>query len=863
MILPQGRFQALLHTTKDDRTTILKGILGIDQLDAMQIKARAYHDRLRPLLDQLILDRRGLLDDPPATAKEATRRRDAALQRQDQLTKTRTAASEAVARRNQMLSRAGTVEQHAQQLTQLRQPGAASDMHALADLDQAIRAEQKHIQVTIAQREGQERQLQGAVEAAEQEGRGPSSLPKAIAVIEATRSHLPDIEAERERIEADAQTLADDLAQAEQQAATADQLAEQATDAERQAQKAAGAVDEARELVAGHRAAIGAARTLRAALRRAEADLTEAHQRVASADTEIETTAERARQAHEKQAAAQHALDAVIRANAAAHAAATCHPGDPCPICTRDLPDTFQPPQSREEKDARKAVTKANRLAADADRHHQSAVTTRTHTVEEAERVQRRVDQGRADLDQALVQLAPHLGDVDLDKADDTLLTPLTAQLGAAEKGLKTAQVQAVEARQTATAAATALTHSRQTLTDRQTTLTAERRRLEQRVRKTIGAVRKLPTWWHLEPLTIDGLDTILDVARRWEQELTTTTGQLTTVRGQLKQLREQRETLSKRHLTEVERPATQLLKALDALNQQAVDTAVVLGQQPPRSRPGDDQLHQLASWAGVLDDTAGALLHAAHDEANAARSEAARATDEITEALQTADVDDAEQLDDLIVQVAAAAKVAQADLDRAERETPVAADLDRRIQAATPFLDAVHELGKLLNNGQFQAAVVARRQRAFLGLATDQLLAMTAGRFAFSPDFRIIDRYTSQPRDVRTLSGGETFLASLALALAVVDLVGRAGGRADALFLDEGFGSLDANTLAEALAALSRQTLGGRLVAVISHMRAVAESIGNVLLVTRDSAGSHARWASEPERSRLVDDDLDEGLLP
>ena len=66
----------------------------------------------------------------------------------------------------------------------------------------------------------------------------------------------------------------------------------------------------------------------------------------------------------------------------------------------------------------------------------------------------------------------------------------------------------------------------------------------------------------------------------------------------------------------------------------------------------------------------------------------------------------------------------------------------------------------------------------------------------------------TGTTRGVKTLSGGETFLASRALALALVELAGRGGGRLDALFLDEGFGSLDANALAEAL-ELSAATPG------------------------------------------------------
>src|SRR5262249_40274681 len=152
--------------------------------------------------------------------------------------------------------------------------------------------------------------------------------------------------------------------------------------------------------------------------------------------------------------------------------------------------ETFRPPQAQEEKDARKALSAANRLATDADRRHRTALTTRQHAVDEAERVQARVDQGRADLDQALGQVAPHLGAVDLDQAADVPLAPPTARPSAAEKCLETTQEKARDARQRATAAATALEHTRHALADRQATLTADRRRLDQRVRKTIGALR-------------------------------------------------------------------------------------------------------------------------------------------------------------------------------------------------------------------------------------------------------------------------------------------------------------------------------------------------------------------------------------
>jgi exonuclease SbcC len=452
---------------------------------------------------------------------------------------------------------------------------------------------------------------------------------------------------------------------------------------------------------------------------------------------------------------------------------------------------------------------------------------------------------------------------VDLDQPADVVALPLVTARAAAETVLEERRNVAAGLREDLAVEAATLEQTRRALAERQSSLTTDRLTLDQRLHASVGKFEELPHLWRLDPVTVDGLDLLLDAAREWEVELKAVTDQLAAARGQIGQLGDLQARLGRRHLAEVERPATELLHALDELVRHAGETARFVGHEPPPPRSPDDELPMSAAWAAALEDTVAVLLRAAHDEAATATSKAQQATDEITEALSTAGLDALEQFDKRIVEAAADAMVAQTELDRAKRETPIAADLDRRIEAATPVVDALRELSALLAAGRFQAAVVARRQRAFLGLATDQMLAMTAGRFAFSHDFRIIDRYTSQPRDVRTLSGGETFLASLALALAVVDLAGRAGGRADALLLDEGFGSLDADTLAEALAALSRQTMGGRLVAVISHMRAVAENIGDVLLVTRDESGSQARWASVLERGRLVDEDLDGGLLP
>jgi ABC-type Mn2+/Zn2+ transport system ATPase subunit len=80
---------------------------------------------------------------------------------------------------------------------------------------------------------------------------------------------------------------------------------------------------------------------------------------------------------------------------------------------------------------------------------------------------------------------------------------------------------------------------------------------------------------------------------------------------------------------------------------------------------------------------------------------------------------------------------------------------------------------------------------------------------------------------------------------------MGRQGDRFESLFLDEGFEALDRTNLDAAVEALGSVAATGRLVAVITHLRAVAEQIGHVLSVTREPTGTHTVWLSESARDR------------
>jgi len=117
--------------------------------------------------------------------------------------------------------------------------------------------------------------------------------------------------------------------------------------------------------------------------------------------------------------------------------------------------------------------------------------------------------------------------------------------------------------------------------------------------------------------------------------------------------------------------------------------------------------------------------------------------------------------------------------------------------------------------------------------------------RGALGLDLEVMDSYTGSPRPVSTLSGGETFQASLALALGLAEVVQayEGGIKLDTVFVDEGFGSLDPDNLAAALDTLIRLQTGGRLVGIISHVADLRDQVEARLEVTTTRTGSTARF--------------------
>jgi exonuclease SbcC len=206
-----------------------------------------------------------------------------------------------------------------------------------------------------------------------------------------------------------------------------------------------------------------------------------------------------------------------------------------------------------------------------------------------------------------------------------------------------------------------------------------------------------------------------------------------------------------------------------------------------------------------------------------------------------------------------------------ADRLIGLEAHLTERMAALEPLRDdarRIRELAMLADGTssanrksmRLSAYVLAARLEEIAAAASLRLAAMSSGRYTLvhsdegarrnrqhGLDLRVVDGWTGRERHPATLSGGETFLASLALALGLADVVcAEAGGaRLETLFVDEGFGALDEGALDEVLDVLDRLRDGGRSVGVVSHVPELRQRISAQLHVVKGREGSHVRATS------------------
>jgi exonuclease SbcC len=182
--------------------------------------------------------------------------------------------------------------------------------------------------------------------------------------------------------------------------------------------------------------------------------------------------------------------------------------------------------------------------------------------------------------------------------------------------------------------------------------------------------------------------------------------------------------------------------------------------------------------------------------------------------------------------------------------ESQIERATEMRLEMDTHKLEAAiaHDLAQALRGDQFIAFI---QEEAYRRLAIDgsvHLKSLSSDRYSFDFDkdeFVVVDHWNAdEPRPVATLSGGESFLASLALALALAEgLSGLSHGRSrfalESLFLDEGFGTLDPETLDVVLQGIETLGASDRLVGIVSHIQELADRMPSRVYVRKAVGGS------------------------
>ena len=560
-----------------------------------------------------------------------------------------------------------------------------------------------------------------------------------------------------------------------------------------------------------------------------------------------DAASERLGEAEGRRAERAAALDLAQRQDAAMTLRQGLQPGDPCPVCGEPIShiDPHIPP---ELDAARTALDAAEAVLRNARSEQATAATTLAAAEADAMRVASAVERANADLDAVRAEAAPSGVDVDS-------LTEAAEQASAYAEAERVRTAEAVADRDRAGDAA---------------------RRLGM-LRASIGDALAGMETHDGEPGDFEAVHTALEAAieahRGASSEATSAQERARTAAERSREARANVERAGERRAradAELDR-AREHLASLGASDVDADAVRAALADAQQRATRHREIEAALATAAQEL-AAADARVEAASEALTRAEETATRRAAEATEALALAEdarrglaeawtaaaVEGAPEatraprlLDEHRVAVAACERerdlaaqrleTARADAERAAQMRADAATYDGNAQLAD---DLAHELRR----DRFIAYVQREAMHLLAVDAGERLRTLSSGRYRLvvrDEAFWVVDGFNGdERRSVKTLSGGETFLASLALALALSErlpeIAGRGGAMSlESLFLDEGFGALDQDSLDTAIGGLETLAGGQRLVGVISHIPEVAERLPDRVEVVKNGATS------------------------
>lgn len=888
VVLPQGEFARFLKAPPRDRRSMLRTLLRLDVYERMRERAQRLAVAKKGTVDslqKLLSDEYAGVDEAAVAGLEAEHARvaeslEVSRKRRDdaQATLVRLRGRHAKTRELQQVEeKRAALRQQAEQVSRDRARIEASARAApllplLREADRASSSAQTAQKVAdeakanhdSAQKDWQ--QKASGLKSAEKAAKAIQPIREQVAGLHQVLGRLPEREQLEAAVERQAQGLKvlegelASLASAVESAKAVQAQQQAAVDAARQAAEASGYDPELDELLQGIRGLailLGAARKSaaeqRAELARKRKAVKEQAGKAERLKKEAASARKSAEEAQRSFEAAEEALHRAHRLHEANHLRQGLVSGEPCPVCEQPV-DTPPPAYPAPELEAaRAALDSARERRKEADafaRQNEAALMGEQATLQAARQslaeleslcteVQATIVLGEEGIRGTLGDHAPQ-GDAVIETWIEKQIASLArsrkaneeakARLAAAERILERAKIEEARAR------------------DRLGEKAASRKRLDE---ERNASLQRLATLQDEIRAVTQSPDPAAEAAALEER--------IRRLETDLKAAAEEAATSQNRLMTARE---AQRLKAeaAEAALQDAIQRAEMRDAEIARTGFGDEA----AVREALLDEATTIRLqeqvhkhaqesHAAEERAAALRTELGeeRVTDEQLAAVEKAAADVTTEVETAVGKEKKLEEQAARMKERLERSK----ELRKQLAIAEAALPVYDLLAGDLRSDKFQAYVLHEVFTELVQGASARLLTLTGERYSLQFDddeIRVVDHDNAdETRISDTLSGGETFLASLALALELSDQVQRAVGAVnlDSLFIDEGFGTLDPDTLALVSETLQGLRVGGRMVGIITHIPELRDEFAQQVIVTKHQGFSTVEVATAEVR--------------
>jgi exonuclease SbcC len=887
VVLPQGEFARFLKAQPRDRRGMLRTLLRLDVYERMREQAQRLAAAKKSAVDslqKLLADEYAGVDEAAVVRLETEHARiveslGVSRKRRDEtqalLARVRGQHAKTLELRQVEERRAALREQAGQvSRDRARIETAARAVPLLPFLDEAARAaaaaktaakaaDEARAQQDSARKDW--KQKAGALKSAEKAAEAIKTLREQVARLHQVLGRLPEREqlnAAIERQTKSSRALESELSAlaATVEKALAVQAQQQAAvDAARQAAEASGYDPELDELLQGIRdraVELGAARRSAAERRREVVGKRKAVEEQAGEIELLKETAESARRSAEEAQrgfeAAEEALHRANRLDAANHLREGLVPGQPCPVCEQFVatpPPADLDPELEAARAALQSAQERRREAEALARQNETALTSEQASLHAARQSLAELESRCAELQSAVAageeEIFRTLGGraPEGDAAIEAWIEKRIASLARSRKANEEAKARLAAAERTFEKAKAEEAAARERLGERE----ASRKRLEEERGASLQRLTALQDEIHAVTESADPAAEAAALEERIRQ-----------LEISLRGATEEAATSQNRLMTAQE---AQRLKA------EAAEAALREAAQRAESRDAEIARAGFDDEAAVrealLDEATATRLkvqiykyvqenHATQERAGTLRAELGeeRVSDEQLAAAETLAAEITTEVETALGQE----KRLEEQIGRMKQRLERSRELREQLETEEADLRVYEILAGDLRSDKFQAYVLQEVFTELVQGASARLMMLTSERYSLQfkdDEIRVVDHDNAdETRISDTLSGGETFLTSLALALELSDQIQRAVGAVhlDSLFIDEGFGTLDPDTLALVSETLQGLRVGGRMVGIITHIPELRDEFAQQVIVTKHQGFStvEVRGASE-----------------